>query len=599
MRNTTYSVDQVNSLPPNPGIYKYYNAEGQIIYVGKAKNLKKRVQSYFLNKANHNLKTRRMVAEIKAIEIAIVNSENDALLLENNLIKAHQPRYNILLKDDKSYPYILITNEPFPRIFPVRNPDKKFGTLYGPYASIRMVNAIMELFRELFHVRTCKLNLTERSIAQGKFDVCLEYHIGKCLAPCVGKIDRETYMEEIDQAAHILKGRMGIVKNHFKEKMQKAAETLEFEEAERYKQKMLSLENYQSKSVIVNPRFTDIDTFTIVSDEEYAYLNYLNVDRGAIRYTKTVSFKKKLDESDSEILQLAIVAFRDEFKSQATEILSNIEMETFGELEITVPKIGDKRKLVELSVKNAMHFKKERLEKKKERKGKPNHLMDTAKKELRLDTEPTHIECFDNSNIQGTNPVASMVCFKNGKPSKKDYRKFKIKTVVGPDDFRSMYEIVTRRYKRLRDEEQPFPNLIVIDGGKGQLSFAVQALKDLGLFGQIPIIGIAKRLEELYYPEDPVPLLLNKKSETLKMLQHARDEAHRFAITFHRDLRSKNAFGTALEHIKGIGPSTAEKLLKEFKSVKNIEKAGLEEISKIVGEKKARTILDGLAGEEI
>ncbi|BDD06195.1 excinuclease ABC subunit UvrC [Aureibacter tunicatorum] len=590
MDRTRYTREQINTLPNNPGIYQYYNSKDEIIYVGKAKNIKKRVQSYFLNKNNHNRKTLRMVSEISYLEIIIVNSELDALLLENNLIKSYQPKYNIQLKDDKSYPYILITNDPFPKVYPTRQVEKGKGHYFGPYSNVKAMNTILELFREIFHIRTCKLNLTERNIAQGKFEVCLEYHIGKCKAPCVGKINKEEYQKEIDQVIHILKGHIGPAKQFFKEAMLDAASKLEFEQAELYKQQLLSLEKFQAKTVITTTKLTDLEVFTIVSDEKYAYINFMSIIDGAIKYSKTIQAQYKLEESEEEILKLFIIEIQEEYKSECKEILSNINISEFGDYLITVPKIGDKKKLVELSVKNALFYKKERLNQKAQSRQDDNRILKTAAQDLRLTTLPRHIECFDNSNIQGTNPVASMVCFKNGKPSKKDYRHFNIKTVIGPNDFDSMTEIVQRRYSRLIRENIPLPDLIVIDGGKGQLNAAVKALKELNIYTKIPIIGIAKRLEELYYPEDSFPLMLSKKSETLKLIQQLRDEAHRFAITFHRDKRSKSAIQNEFDSIKGIGENTITALLKAFKSTKKVKEASFEEIKKVIGEHKATLI---------
>ena len=591
-----YTPDQVNLLPDQPGIYKFYNAERTLIYVGKAKNLKNRVSSYFNKSKGANRKTRKMASEVRSIEFTIVNSEFDALLLENSLIKKNQPRYNILLKDDKSYPYILLTNERFPRIIPTRRLIHGQGRYFGPFASVKGMNNILELLKNLYHFRTCRYDLSEKNIEEGKFKVCLEYHIGNCKGPCEGLQSEEDYNADIEQATNILKGNLGVARTYFREKMQEAAESLEFERAQEYKTKIELLAKYQAKSLVVNDHIGDTDVFTIVSDDQMAYVNYLKANKGAIVLTKTVEVKKKLDESDEDILALIMVELRERYRSTATEVLTNLEMPVVIEgVAFTVPKIGDKRKLVDMSIKNALYYKRERFNRVQDNQQRISRVVLKLQEDLRLKVPPVHLECFDNSNMQGSHPVASMVCFKNGRPSKKDYRKFNIKTVVGPDDFASMYEIVSRRYKRLLEEEADLPNLIVIDGGKGQLSAACQALKDLGIYGDIPIIGIAKRLEEIYRPEDPYPLHIDKKSESLKLIQRARDEAHRFAITFHRQKRSNAALRSELEDIKGIGKKTAMSLLKNFKSVKRIKEAEEEELVSLVGPVKARALKEALA----
>ncbi len=591
-----YTPDQVNLLPDQPGVYKFYNAERTLIYVGKAKNLKNRVSSYFNKSKGANRKTRKMASEVRSIEFTIVNSEFDALLLENSLIKKNQPRYNILLKDDKSYPYILLTNERFPRIIPTRRLIHGQGRYFGPFASVKGMNNILELLRNLYQIRTCRYDLSEKNIQEGKFKVCLEYHIGNCRGPCEGLQSEENYNAEIEQATNILKGNLGVPRTYFREKMQEAAESLEFERAQEYKTKIELLAKYQAKSLVVNDHIGDTDVFTIVSDDQMAFVNYLKANKGAIVLTKTIEVKKKLDESDEDILALIMVELRERYRSTATEVLTNIEMPVVIEgVAFTIPKIGDKRKLVDMSIKNALYYKRERFNRVQDNKERIHRVVLKLQEDLRLKVPPVHLECFDNSNMQGTHPVASMVCFKNGRPSKKDYRKFNIKTVVGPDDFASMYEIVFRRYQRLLDEEADLPNLIVIDGGKGQLSAACQALKDLGIYGDIPIIGIAKRLEEIYRPEDPYPLHIDKKSESLKLIQRARDEAHRFAITFHRQKRSNAAFRSELEDIKGIGKKTAMSLLKNFKSVKRIKEAEEDELASLVGPVKAKALKEALA----
>ncbi|BDD00231.1 excinuclease ABC subunit UvrC [Persicobacter psychrovividus] len=594
MESTIYTPEQINTLPEKPGIYRYFNQDNTLIYVGKAKNLKKRVQSYFFNKNRHDRKTLRLVNEIHHLEITIVDSELDALLLENNHIKAYQPKYNILLKDDKSYPYIVITNEPFPKVFSTRQYKKGYGIFYGPFSNVRSMHTILELIRELFHIRTCSHNLSERNIQAGKFEVCLEYHIKKCFGPCVGKQSEENYLQDIDQIKNILKGKLGPAKSYFKTQMNLAAENLEFEKAQTFKHKLELLEQFQAKSIITNPKYEDIDVFAIKSDEQSAFVHYMKIINGAISQTKTIEVKRKLEETDDEILQLCMVDFRKTFNSQASEILTNIEVEPWDELKVTIPKIGDKRKLLELAIKNALFFKKEKIKNAVNNRQEDSRLMKVMANDLRMKIPPKHIECFDNSNIQGTNPVASMVCFKNGKPSKKDYRKFHIKTVVGPDDFASMKEVVGRRYGRLIREGADLPDLVVIDGGKGQLSAAVEALKEVGAYSKLTIIGIAKRLEELYYPGDQFPLHLDKKSETLRVLQHLRNEAHRFAITFHRDTRSKNSFKTILEDIPGVGPKTIETLLKAYKSTEKVKQASLSDLTQVVGKQKAHAIIDYL-----
>lgn len=587
-----YTSAQVNMLPDQPGIYKFYNKSGILIYVGKAKNLKKRVSSYFTKANTADRKTRKMVSEIEKIEFTIVNSEFDALLLENNLIKENQPRYNIMLRDDKTYPFICVTNERFPRIIATRKKIPKSGSYFGPFASVKAMNNVLELIRSLFTLRTCKFNLSKENIAQKKFKVCLEYHIGNCKGPCVGLQDEEDYNKDIESAINVLKGNINFVRNHFKESMLAAAASMEFEKAQYFKEKLLSLEKYQTKSLVVNEKINDIDVFTIVSEEKTAFINYLKIKDGTIITTKTVEVKKKLNESDDEILPLVVVEIMERYQSYAREILSNIPIHHDLGIETTVPKIGDKRKLVELSLKNAFFYKKERYNNMLSNKQKENRVLLTLQKDLQLKSLPNNIECFDNSNIQGSSPVASMVCFKNGKPSKKDYRHYHIKTVVGPDDFASMAEITHRRYKRQLEAGEQLPDLIVIDGGKGQLNAACHSLKSLGLYGKIPVVGIAKRLEEIYYPEDQYPLHIDKKSESLILLQKIRDEAHRFAITFHRNVRSKRSFNTQLEAIEGIGEKTTNKLLGHFKTISKIQAASLEELAQVIGDDKASVIYE-------
>lgn len=595
MHASFYTPDQINLLPAEPGVYKYYDEERRLIYVGKAKSLKKRISSYFTKQSGVDKKTRKLVSEIRFIEFTIVNNEFEALLLENTLIKENQPKYNILLRDDKSYPYICVTNERFPRIIAIRRFESDLGTYYGPFASVKAMNNVFYLLRSLYHIRTCRLNLTEENIEKGKFKVCLEYHIGNCKGPCENLQSEADYNMDIEQAVHILKGHLSQPRQYFKERMQQAAAQLEFELAQRYKEKFDLLDKYQAKSLVVNPNIADVDVFAITSDEKCAFINYLKVINGAVTVTKTVEVKKKLEESDADILALVMVEMRSRYNSTTREIITNIPLGIeVDDLHLSVPKIGDKRKLVELSLKNVLYFKKERMSTLEDQRNQPHRVILQLQKDLQLKHPPLRIECFDNSNIQGTNPVSAMVCFINGKAAKKEYRHYNIKTVVGANDFASMQEVVGRRYKKLLDEEIPLPDLIVVDGGKGQLSAATDALKELGIYGQVPIIGIAKRLEEIYFPEDPYPLHIDKKSESLMLLQRIRDEAHRFAITHHRQKRSKAAFTSQLETIAGVGEATVTKLLQEFRTVQNIREASLEEISKLIGKDKAQKVKEEL-----
>lgn len=595
MQSSSFLPEEHLQLPDHPGVYKYFNEENELIYVGKAKSLKKRVSSYFNKNTGINHKTRRMVREIHRIEITLVDSELDALLLENNLIKKSQPRYNILLRDDKTYPYLLITKENFPRIFQTRKHIPKRGTYFGPFASVKAMNNVLDLIRDLFTIRTCKLDLSPYKIDEGKYKVCLEYHIGNCQGPCVGLQKEQAYLKDLEQAKHILKGNLGVPKTYFKQEMQALAENLEFEKAQKMKDKLDLLEKYQSKSLITSQSIQNLDVCTIVTDEKYAYVNFMRVKNGAMITSKNVELKKRLDESNEELLITALIRLQDQFQSDADEILINIELANPIEgLNVIVPKIGDKKKLIELSLKNALYYKKEKALVQGLNQDKKVRVIRQLQQDLSLPEIPDHIECFDNSNIQGTSPVASMVCFLGGKPAVKEYRHYHIKTVEGPNDFASMKEIVGRRYKRLLEEEKPLPKLIVVDGGKGQLSSAVEALQELGIYGKMPIIGIAKRLEEIYFPGDSYPIHIDKKSESLKLLQRIRDEAHRFAITFHRKVRSKNAFGTQLTGILGIGENTSDKLLKHFKSVKNIKSASESDLIEVIGVSKAKALLEWL-----
>ena len=583
--------DQLASLPDSPGVYRYYNKEGVLIYVGKAKSLKKRVSSYVNKQSQYSRKTEKLVSEIARMEFTLANTEFDALLLENNLIKQNQPKYNILLKDDKTFPYICILKERFPRIISTRKYIPKQGEYFGPYSSVGAMNSVLELVRQLYSIRTCSLLLSQENIGDKKFKVCLEYHIGNCKGPCEGLQDEASYNEEIAQARNVLKGNMSIVEDHFQTQMRFAAERLEFERAAFFKSKLEKLEKFQTKSLVVNRKLTDIDVVTIASSETDAFVNYLQIKEGAIVFSKNLEIKKKLDESDDDLLSMAVQELRSEYHSSNPEVYTNLALTVKSDqFENVVPQIGDKKKLVDLSLKNALYLKREREISKEEKKSKKNEVLHIMMKDLRLMQYPKIIECFDNSNFQGTNPVASMVRFVEGKPDKKGYRHFNIKTVVGPDDFASMKEIVGRRYKRIMEEQGEYPQLIIVDGGKGQLSSACDALKELGLYGKIPIVGIAKKLEEIYYPEDPLPLLISKKSPALLLIQRVRDEAHRFGITFHRLKRSKSTFVTELENIPGIGKKTADKLLAHFKSFKKIKEASQEELIAIAGEKVAKAI---------
>lgn len=584
---------QLQTLPNNPGVYQYYDKDGKILYVGKAKNLKKRVSSYF-NKNHDNAKTNVLVRKIVDIKHIVVATEADALLLENNLIKKLQPRYNINLKDDKSYPWICIKKEPFSRIFPTRRMIKDGSEYFGPYTNFKTVNTILDLVKELYPLRTCNYDLTENNIEKGKYKVCLEFHIGNCKGGCEGYETLENYQNHVDKIREILKGNFKESLKDFKTKMLEFATNMQFEEAQKIKEKIEILENYQSRSTILNPKISNIDVFSIVSDETMAYVNFLQIAHGAIIRSHTLELKKKLDETDEELLELAVVELRERFHLTSKEIILPFPLDFGDKIKVTVPQLGDKKQILELSERNAKYYRLEQLKQIQivDPERHTNRIMAQMQKDLRLSVEPRHIECFDNSNIQGTNPVSACVVFKDGKPSKKDYRHFNIKTVEGPNDFASMEEVVYRRYKRLLDENQPLPQLIIIDGGKGQLSSALKSIDDLGLRGKIAIIGIAKRLEELFYPGNSVPLYLDKKSETLKVIQHLRNEAHRFGITFHRDKRSKSALNSSIETIPGIGEKTMLALIKYFKSVKRLKLATEKEISEVVGASKAKKISD-------
>ena len=594
MQFQRFSRNDYLELPEKPGVYKFFDSDNKIIYVGKAKSLKKRVSSYFTKTKLENRKTHRLVSEIREIEFVIVSSEFDALLLENNLIKENQPRYNILLKDDKSFPSICITNERFPRIYSTRRIDHDKGEYFGPYTSVKAMNGVLDLIRKLYKIRTCKYNLSVENVKKKKFKVCLEYHIGNCLGPCEGLQDEHDYLQYIDEAKKILKGKVGIVSRSYKEKMNSAAHEFKYELAQSYKEKLELLEKFQSRSLIVNQKISDTDVFTMtLSDNEMSvFINYLKIENGSIINSETIEVRKKIDEDNSEVFRYTIFDLRKKYSSNNPFILTNSKLEPWEGVSSSVPKIGDKKKLIELSLKNALFFKKERLSKKSTQ---PNEtILKNLQQDLKLPELPVTIECFDNSNIQGSNPVAAMVSFKDGKPYKSNYRRFNIKTVEGPDDFASMKEVIGRRYSYLKKEELPLPNLIVIDGGKGQLNSACDALRELKIYGQIPIIGIAKRLEEIYFPEDEVPVHISKKSTSLKLIQQLRDEAHRFAITFHRQKRSKSSVKSSLDSISGIGNSTREKLMTEFGSIKRLKQSSEKDLVDFIGQAKAKIILEAI-----
>ena len=583
---------QLKTLPSEPGVYRYYDKKGEILYVGKAKNLKNRVLSYF-NKSQIGYKTRMMVSKIVRLETTVVNSEYDALLLENNLIKEYQPFYNILLKDDKSYPWICIKKEPFPRIFLTRNVIKDGSEYYGPYAKVKQAKTLIEVIKNIYKLRTCSLNLAPEKIKEGKYKVCLEYHIKNCAGPCEGLESEEEYAQKLNAIRGIIKGEFKAAREYLEAEMYNYAAKLEFENAQQSKEKLQILENYQTHTTIVSSNINDVDVFGIISDEAAAYVNYFKIKNGSIIQSYTTEIKKMLDETDEEILEEALIEIRNKFNSTSTEIFLpfhlNIEI---PHVKMIVPKLGDKKRIIELSEKNAMEYRVEKLKQVQivDPERHTNRIMAEMKKLLRLPEEPRHIEGFDNSNIQGTNPVSACVVFKDGKPSKADYRIFHVKTVEGPNDFATMEEVIYRRYSRLLDEGEPLPQLILIDGGKGQLSSAVKSLKLLGLYGKISIIGIAKRLEEIFFPEDPVPLYLDKKSETLKVLQRVRDESHRFGVKHHRTRRKNSTIKSELEEIPGVGEKTIQQLLSKLKSVKRIKEASLETLEEILGKSKAKAV---------
>lgn len=585
-----------NTIPTQPGIYKYYDAANELIYVGKAKHLRKRVSSYF-SKNKVSYKTMELVSRIKRIEFTIVNTENEALLLENTLIKKHQPKYNIALKDDKTYPYLVIKNELFPRVFFSRRKINDGSTYFGPYTSVSSVKELMNFIKQTILLRTCKLNLTDKNIIAKKFKLCLEYHLGNCKGPCEGLQTSTDYANELQQLTHLLKGNLQPVLQHFKNEMQEYALQMNFEKAEHVKKKIERLKKYETHNMVVNTKIGTVDVFTILEEGNTAYVNYLAVSNGTIIKTKTIQLQKKLDETAAEVLAFAISDLRLQFESEATELIIPFEIDyTEPGILLTTPKGGDKLKLLQLSQKNVSHFKFELIKKKMlnledKSAAQKKEVLVQLQKDLQLTAIPLHIECFDNSNFQGSFPVGACVVFKNGHPSKADYRRFKIKTVKGINDFASMKEIVFRRYKRLLDEQQPIPQLIIIDGGKGQLSAAMESIHSLNLPNTTSVVGLAKNEEEIFFPKDTQSIKLPWDSESLKLIRRVRDEVHLFGITFHRDLRSKGAFNNELEQIEGIGKNTVDLLLKKFKSLKQIKEKTAEELVEVIGKKRARLII--------
>ena len=586
---------ELSTMPSEPGVYQFFNKEDKIIYIGKAKNLKKRVASYFQKNVGSR-KTKNLVKNIHEIKHIVVSTESDALLLENSLIKKYQPKYNILLRDDKTYPWIVIKKEAFPRVLTTRRVEKDGSEYFGPFTNYKTVRTIMGVFSTLYSLRTCHYDLKEKNIVEKKYKVCLEYHIGNCLGGCEGHQKEEDYDVYISNIRDFLKGNLSSSLNYFKNEMKTASDCLQFEKAQSAKEKIELLENYQSKSTVVSSKLNNIDVFSIISDSSHAYVNHLQVAFGRIVRFHNVEIKKKLEETDRKLLLMTLVNLRDKFNSKNNIVISNIKFDKILDLKFIFPKAGDNKKLLDLSVRNATQFKIEKLKQVQivDPERHTNRILNQMKTDLRLNKMPVHIECFDNSNIQGSNPVASCIVFKNSKPSKKDYRHFNIKTVEGPDDYASMEEVVYRRYRRMLDEKLSLPSLIIIDGGKGQLSSSIKALKKLNLENTIAILGIAKRLEEIFYPNDPIPLYLNKKSETLKVIQQMRNEAHRFAINFHRNKRSKQALTSSFDGIPGIGEKTKTALLKRFKSLKNIKETSLELLISEVGESKAKKLKDFL-----
>ena len=599
-KHIDFLKEKVAALPETPGVYQYINVKGEIIYVGKAKNLKKRVQSYF-TKYHDSAKTRILVKNIKDIKHIVVDTEQDALLLENNLIKKYKPRYNAMLKDDKTYPWICIKNEPFPRVFSTRKFVRDGSIYFGPYTSVRTLRVMLDFIKQLYPLRTCNYNLSQNEIAKGKYKVCLDYHIGNCLAPCIGKQSETDYRQNIEDIKAILKGNVSKVIKLMKSKMDELSRQYKFEEAQKIKDKLGHLQNYQAKSTIVSPLVHNVDVFGFIDDENSAYVNYLKVVNGAIIQVHTVEMRKRTDEEKESLLLTAITEIRQRMQSTSHEIIVPFELDFQMEnVKFVIPQRGDKKQLLELSIRNAFYFKREKIKQQINRnpQQRVDRIMETMQKDLRLKEKPVYIEGFDNSNIQGTNPVASCVVFKNGKPSKRDYRHFNIKTVEGPDDFASMEEIIYRRYSRLLNENKPLPQLIVIDGGKGQLSAAVNSLHKLNLMGRIAVIGIAKKLEEIYFPGDSIPIYLDKNSETLKIIQRIRNESHRFGITFHRLKRSKGFIKSELKNIQGIGEKMVEKLFAAFGSVENIKNKSVDELAVVVGKSKAKQVFDYFRGKK-
>ncbi|TZF94381.1 excinuclease ABC subunit UvrC [Chryseobacterium panacisoli] len=583
---------QLKTLPSEPGVYRYYDKNEQLLYVGKAKNLKKRVLSYF-NKNLSGYRIKIMVGKIQRLETTIVNSEYDALLLENNLIKEHQPFYNVMLKDDKTYPWICIKNEDFPRIFLTRNVIKDGSEYYGPYAKVRPAKILLDTIKHIYKLRTCNLNLSPAKISEGKYKVCLEYHIKNCEGPCEDLESKEEYDEKIDAIRGIIKGDFRKAKDYLVNQMMKLASSLQFEQAQIIKERLDILEDYQAKNTVVNPNIDDVDVFGMTSDETAAYVNFFKIRNGNIIQSFTTEIKKILEETDEDIMEEALIEIRQKFSSDSKEVLLPFHLSVeIPNVKLIVPKVGDKKRIVELSEKNAKEYRLEKLKQVQiiDPERHTNRIMAEMQKLLRMPVEPRHIEGFDNSNIQGTNPVSACVVFKDGRPSKADYRIFHPKTVEGPNDFATMEEVIYRRYKRMLDEGEDLPQLILIDGGKGQLSSAVKSLRLLGLYGKITIVGIAKRLEEIFFPEDPIPLYLDKKSETLKILQRVRDEAHRFGVKHHRTRRKNSTIKSELEEIPGVGEKTIELLLSKLKSVKRIKEANMETLEEILGKSKAKVI---------
>ncbi|NUM30812.1 MAG: excinuclease ABC subunit C [Bacteroidetes bacterium] len=595
MENTFDFKSIISKLPDKPGVYKYFDNTDTIIYIGKAKSLKKRVSSYFTKKKFENRKTEILVSKINRIEFTLVNTELDALLLENSLIKEFRPRYNINLKDDKSFPLIKITNEPFPKVFAMRNPVKDGSDYFGPYSSPRVMNVVLDLVKQLYPTRNCNLPLTVKNIDDQKFRICLEYQIGNCRGPCEKFETQPEYAESIKNIKYILRGNLAPVKKHLKTMMIKEAEALNFEKAEVFKNKLKTLNEFQAKTMVVSHKINNVDVFNISTLQQFAFVNYLKISNGMIIQSQTIEYRKVLNETDSEILLMSIAEIRQRYNSNATEIILPVEIELKSEgIKFTTPKSGDKLKLLQISMTNLLHYKKEKLEQydKLDPELRVTRLMNIIKDDLKINVQPRYIECFDNSNFQGNYPVSACVVFRNGKPSKKDYRIYNVKTVDGPDDFATMHEVIVRRFKRLKEENSILPDLLIIDGGKGQLSTVVNALKSIDMYGKFQVIGIAKRLEEIYYPDDPIPWHIDKKSETLKIIQHIRNEAHRFGISKYRNRHSKAIVVTELTQIKGIGEETAKLLLNKFKSIKNIKIQTPETIISHIGKSKARILFD-------